>query len=104
MWQIYDGQELYDVQGQPITEEGIHNLFPASVAEQVVVKTAGNILLEIKTFLEICSLYGVNYRDKDAIDQVNYKVSLEQTKNSPLERIAASLEYLVLLSMEDKNK
>ena len=103
MWELYTGQELYDLDGTVVTEEMIHNRFPASVAEQVAVRVAGNTLIEIKTFLQLCAEYDVNYQSKDAMDLINYKVSLENTKNSPLERIAASLEYLVLLRMEDVN-
>lgn len=104
MWQLYTGQTLYDVDGKELTEKDIHNRYPASVAEKTAVKVVGNILVEIKTLLQLCVIYNVNSQAEDAIDQINYKVYLEQTKSSPLERIAASLEYLVLLSMEDKNK
>jgi len=104
MWELYTGQILYDIDGKILTEEDIHNRYPASIAEKTAVKVVGNILIDIKTLLQLCAQYNVDYQAEDAIDQINYKVYLEQTKSSPLERIAASLEYLVLLSMEDKNK
>lgn len=103
-WYLYTGQILYTLDGQLLTEEDMHNKYPMSVAEQVAVRLIESTLLEVKSYLQLCAEYGVDSQAEDAIDQINYKVYLEQTKNSPLERIAASLEYLVLLSMEDKNK
>ena len=108
---MYTGYEIYNKNneyttkdGQIYTAEMFENDFTAVNSQTMAVYVYGNTITEAHP---MSYLRGINkiendVLDEEAIAQINAIQQINETENSPIERIASSLEYLVLLFMENK--
>ncbi len=106
-YEIYNSQNEYTTKdGKIYTEEMFREDYSAVVSQKMAVYVYGNTITEA---YPLSYLRGINrikndVPDEEAIVIINDMKQLEESESSPIERIAASLEYLVLLFMEDKNQ
>ena len=107
---MYTGYEIYSPKneyftkdGQIYTEEMFSRDYPAVHSEKIVVYLYGGTVTKAYT---MSYLRGINrikndVTDEEAIIEFNRIKQLDDTESTAIERIAASLEYLILLFMED---
>lgn len=104
-WKKYDKETLYLPDGTEFTPDMMRSQYPASVVEEMAVKVTGVTLLEVKTVLYVRAEYMIPHEltDDEAFKKMEAIDYENATKSSPLERIAASLEYLcMIMSQEGK--
>lgn len=104
-WKKYNNETFYLPDGTEFTPDMMRSKYPASVVEDMAVKVAGVTLLEVKTVLYVRAEYMIpsDLTDEEAFKKMMAIDYENATKSSPLERIAASLEYLcMVMSQEDK--
>lgn len=101
-WSIYDKYKTYYLEtGQEYTYEMMCKEYPAVKAEIMAVRGAGSTILEVKPILYLRSIYSVSteFSNEDALIIINSQMEKERTESTTLERIAAALEFLELMSM-----
>lgn len=109
---MYTGYEIYNKNneystkdGQIYTPEMFEKDYTAVHSQTIAVRVYGNTIVEAHP---MSYLRGINkiendVSDEEAIAQINAIQQINETENTPIERIASSLEYLVLLFMGDKS-
>lgn len=106
-WKKYNNETLYWADGTEFTSDMMKHQYPASEVEEMAVKVVGVTLLEVKTVLYVRSEYMIpsDMSDEEAFKRMEAIDYENATKSTPLERIAASLEYLcMVLSQEGSNE
>lgn len=103
-WKKYNGETLYLPDGTEFTEEKMHMKYPASVVEDMAVNCVGVTMLDAKTLLYVRAEYGIS---EDVSDEEAFKIMRQMdedkaTESTPLERIAAVLEYLCMIVSQEK--
>lgn len=102
---LYNPEKTYTTkEGKIYTSEMFALDYPAVHSANMAVYLFGNTIENAST---VSYLRGINrikpeLTDEDAMKELTYKYELEETESTPIERIAASLEYLTLLFMGDK--
>lgn len=104
-WKKYNNETLYLPDGKEFTPDMMHSYYPVSVAEEMAVKVAGLTLLEAKTVALARAEYMIplDMSDEDAFKLMEVKDYEKATMSTPLERIAASLEYLCMIMSQEGN-
>ena len=102
-WKKYDNETLYLPDGTEFTSDMMQRQYPASVVEDMAVKVAGVTLLEVKTVLYVRAKYMIpsEMTDDEAFKRMEAIDYENATKSTPLERIAASLEYLCMIMSQE---
>lgn len=95
--EFYDPEKTYISQnGQLINNEQFEKLYPASAFTKMVVFMEGNVLIEVNTFEYLKAHYLVPdiLNDEESLQTIQKLRNDELTESTPLERIAAALEYI----------
>lgn len=104
-YEIYNKEKEYATKdGRIYTAEMFEINYPAVHSQTMAVYVYENVIAEAHP---LSYLRGINqidnsFTDEEAIIKINEQKQLDETENTPIERIAASLEYLILLLMENK--
>lgn len=98
-WKKYDNQTYYKPDGSEYTIDMMHEDYPVSIVEDMAIKVVGMTILEIETMLCVRAEYGIDpeVSDEEALQQMEVIDAERATESTPLERIAASLEYLCMM-------
>jgi len=99
MWNVYDkNKTYYDEQGQEITYDRMKREYPVVDAETIMINTSGVTILDKCTMSVAQSRYRLMNEDDPEVlaKKMTKKDEKEKTESSPLERIASSLDYIVL--------
>ena len=76
--------------------------YPAAYSQQMAVFLYGNTIEDGIPVSYLLGKHGIDTENvEDGMKAVNEMIRLKGDESAPMERIAASLEYLVLLLMED---
>lgn len=106
-WKKYNNETLYLPDGTEFTPDMMHSYYPASVAEEMAVKVVELVMFEAKPVSYARAEYNIpiDMSDEEAFKRMEQIDRENATKSTPLERIAASLEYLcMMLSQEVTNE
>ena len=102
-YEIYNPQNAYLTKdGQIYTEAMFMKDYPASVITTMVVYLYGRTIDHAETFDYLRGKHGikVDIPDDVALNMIASEEEGIATESTPIERIAASLEFLVLQSMK----
>lgn len=98
--QFYDKNKTYFTpQGKEITYEMFRKDYPAVDYTPMVCAIGGEVVIfEVYTFVSLCEKYdiGMDIDPEEALTKIQNAMENEKSESSPLERIASSLEYIVL--------
>lgn len=100
--EFYDTKKTYITKdGQLINKEKFEKLYPASLYTKMVVFLEGNALIESNTFEYLKAHYLIPdiLSDEESLQTIQKLKNDELTESNPLERIAASLEYISMVYM-----
>lgn len=106
-WKKYNNETLYLPDGTEFTPDMMRSYYPASVAEAMAVKVVELVMLEAKPVSYVRAEYNIpsDMSDEEAFERMEIIDQENASKSTPLERIAASLEYLcMMLSQEVGNE
>ena len=100
---IYDEKKEYTTaDGKIYTKEMFYKNYPVAYSQQMAVFLYGNTIDDGIPVSYLLGKHGIGTENiEEGIKKVNEMVRLKSDESTPIERIAASLEYLVLLFMED---
>ena len=98
--EFYDKNKTYFTpQGQEITYETFKKDYPAVDYTPMVCSVGdGVVIFEVYTYVSLCEEYGVSM-DKESektLREIEMAMMSKNSENTPIERIASSLEYIVL--------
>ncbi len=108
---MFAGYEVYDKEKEYVTKDGkiyseemFRRDYPAVVSQKMAVYVYGNTITQAFPLAYLRGINGIenSMTDGNAMMLINERKQLDETENTPLERIAASLEYLVLLFMGNR--
>lgn len=102
-WKKYNNETLYLPDGTEFTPEMMQSYYPASVAEDMAVNVIELVMLEAKPVSYVRAEYMIpsGISDEEAFKRMEQIDRENATKSSPLERIAASLEYLCMMKSQE---
>jgi hypothetical protein len=104
-YEIYDKEKEYTTpDGEIYTPEMFIKNYSAAISETMAVYVYENTITDAHTMSYLRGKYNItnDVNNEMAIAIINNNVQIEKTESTPIERIAASLEYLVLLFMKEK--
>lgn len=98
-WKKYDGKTYYLPDGKEFTPDDMRTKYPASYVEDMAIQVMGVTLLKVETVTCIRAEYKIpsDMSDEEAFIKMGMIDVDNATKSTPLERIAASLEYLCMI-------
>lgn len=101
-FELYDKEkEYYTKDGQIYSYDAVQRDYPAVDFTKLVVMLYGRTVLKVETFDYLRGINRVkaDATDEEALEQIAHAEMVKATESTPIERIASSLEYLVLLKM-----
>lgn len=102
IYEIYDKEkEYFTKDGQIYSYEKVKEDFPAVDYTKLVVTLYGRTVEKVETFdyLKGINRIKADVTDDEALTLIEKAEELKRTESTPLERIAAALEYLELVNM-----
>lgn len=102
MWEVYDKKkEYFDKEGQPFSYDRMLKEFPVVQAEKVCVDVIGSCIQSYNTMMQARAdrLVDPEMTDKEACIYMTQYDELKERESTPLERIAAALEFIAMSYM-----
>lgn len=102
IYEIYDSKKDYFTKdGQIYSYEKIKHDFPAVDYTKMVVTLYGRTIEKVETFdyLRGTNRIKADVPDEEALMLIAKAENIKKTESTPLERIAAALEFLELVNM-----
>lgn len=101
-YEIYNSEKSYTTKdGQIYTPEEFKRDYPAVNIEKMVVEVMGTVIISVFSFSYLKGINGVkaDIPDEQALNLISQAEDIKKTESSPMERIAAALEFLEILNM-----
>lgn len=102
VYEIYDAEKTYVTQdGNYVTSNQFAIEHNVVFDRCIVVGLMGRTIMDVQDFGYMRAVHGITSEisDNDALAIINKQVELNQTESTPIERIAAALEYIELYLM-----
>lgn len=108
VYEIYNKESVYVTKdGNYVTPEQFSVEHNAIFDRPIAVGIIGRTIIDVQDFDYMRAMYGItsDVSDGDALAIINKQVEIEESESSPLERIAAALEFIeVYLIGRDSNE
>lgn len=99
VYEIYNPENVYVTQdGNYVTPEQFAIEHNSVFDRPIAVGLEGRTIVKVEDYGYLLSIYKISndVPTENALNIINEKVKIDSEENTPIERIAASLEYIVL--------
>lgn len=106
IYEMYDPEKTYVTpDGNYITPEQFAIEHNVVFDRRIAVGLMGRTIMDVQDLGYMRALYGITSEipDDEAFAIINMQVEIDKTESSPMERIAAALEYIELYLMDRSN-